>query len=228
MMQPENRPTTPMETYPWQVLWNLLIALVDHAKQHRRLLLVGWLGVLLACLILLLFDRDLATWLSPAERGGWINEWARGLSYWGDFLTFCVPVGLILAALGWIVRRGDLKRAGLACILGAAMAGLCADAVQIAVGRPRPRSQSQEAMTGFNLKSEFHAFPSGHSATQFGSATALAVCYPPAAPVLMVASAGVAWSRLYLGAHYVSDVVAGSALGICFGWLVGRAARRPR
>ena len=65
------------------------------------------------------------------------------------------------------------------------------------------------------------SFPSGHSASAFAFAVAATRELPEAGPVLFPLAAGVAYSRVYLGAYYPSDVIAGGA----FGAAVGMAAR---
>lgn len=210
----------------WKLLWDML---VEHLSEWRRyriqalafLLVVGGLSA-----ALIPFDAALSSKLSPEVRGGWVNELARGFSYWGDFLTFCIPVGAVLFLGGTLVKRIPWQRAGAACLLGACIAGLTADLIQMNVGRARPRNNEATGIHGFTTDSEYHSYPSGHSSTAFGSATALAVCYPPAGVPLLLGASGVAWSRVYLGAHYPSDIVMGSGLGLIFGCFFGLAARR--
>jgi len=57
------------------------------------------------------------------------------------------------------------------------------------------------------------SFPSGHAATSFAIATVLTLAFPPLAGVFLAMAAAIASSRVALGLHYVSDVVAGAALG---------------
>ena len=58
-----------------------------------------------------------------------------------------------------------------------------------------------------------HSFPSGHTASSFAAATSLAVGRPRWAPVLILVAGAVGLSRVYLGHHYVTDVVGGAAVG---------------
>lgn len=71
----------------------------------------------------------------------------------------------------------------------------------------------------------YHGFPSGHTATAFALATVLAFNSNSkylVSMILLIVAALVGYSRVYLGEHFISDVMAGSVIGFLSGvicWL---------
>jgi undecaprenyl-diphosphatase len=68
--------------------------------------------------------------------------------------------------------------------------------------------------------------PSGHAATAAAAATVVALLHPRLRLPLAALVAAIGLSRVYLGVHYPSDVLAGLALGIVVGWAVVALTRR--
>jgi len=64
------------------------------------------------------------------------------------------------------------------------------------------------------------SFPSGHAATAAAGSLILSVIYPVFAPLFLLAGFLTALSRIYLGLHYPSDVLAGAVIGVVAGGLV--------
>jgi undecaprenyl-diphosphatase len=64
------------------------------------------------------------------------------------------------------------------------------------------------------------SFPSGHTMTAFSVAVPLSLFYPSIEAGLLFCALSIAASRILLGLHFLSDVVAGSALGAILGYSV--------
>ncbi len=117
-------------------------------------------------------------------------------------------VWLAIGAVGGAIdgeRRGDWRRAAVT------VAGVYAlnIAIKQVVGRRRPELPGLPALTGTPTAL---SFPSAHASTSFAGARCYARLGLPAVPLYALA-AGLSLSRLYLGVHYPSDVLAGAALG---------------
>jgi undecaprenyl-diphosphatase len=118
---------------------------------------------------------------------------------------------LALGAAGTLLDRGRRDRwaRGTACV-GAAY--LLSTSIKLAIGRRRPVVEDLPHLmatpTGLS-------FPSSHATSSFAAARAYGTLLP-AAP-LYAAAAAMAFSRLYLGVHYPSDIAAGAALGTVLG-----------
>ena len=88
-------------------------------------------------------------------------------------------------------------------------------AIKFAVRRPRPRLSELPPLIPTPTQL---SFPSAHAATSFAAARAFAGLVP--APLLRIAAVAMAATRLYLGVHYPSDIVAGAMLGHAIGGTV--------
>ncbi|MFZ0521303.1 MAG: phosphatase PAP2 family protein [Candidatus Acidiferrales bacterium] len=67
------------------------------------------------------------------------------------------------------------------------------------------------------LPPDKYSFPSGHSITAFGIAISIGMFYPDLTGVLLAVAFLIASSRIILGMHFLSDVLAGSAIGALLG-----------
>jgi membrane-associated phospholipid phosphatase len=143
---------------------------------------------------------------------------ARGMSLFGEHSAGWLAVGVV-GALADRERRGDwLIAAG-----GVFAAHAASVLVKRVVKRTRPADERVQVLVGTPSRL---SFPSAHAT----STTAAAVLYggltgrrlsPLLVPPMLV-------SRMVLGVHYPSDVVAGSVLGAAIGGLVRRKLNRRK
>ena len=96
-------------------------------------------------------------------------------------------------------------------------------------GRARPGLLVEHGIYGFRLFTrdyDFSSFPSGHAAFIFGVVVALSVVRPGYRSALLAVATVVALSRVLAGVHYLSDVLAGAALGSLVALAALRLLRR--
>ncbi len=112
-----------------------------------------------------------------------------------------------------------------------AATGLLAIAFKWSLGRARPKLYEQVGPVRFDFLAfdgTYTSFPSGHSTTVAALATALAFIFPAYRWLIVVAGFWLAFSRVMVGAHYPSDVIAGTLLGMTFTFFTVRTMARRR
>lgn len=145
-------------------------------------------------------------------------------------VTGCVRKGRVVHAMQWISRSADGQAyPALLMLIGAIqfnrgkMVATCffSFAIELAayklikqsVRRPRPFQQLAGLVNLIAPKDVF-SFPSGHTAGAFVAATIIGICCPLCLIPACFWASLVGSSRIYLGVHYPTDVMAGACLGI--------------
>lgn len=167
-----------------------------------------------------------------------LEAWVRGhqtpryaafagqLSHWGELHLAPLFALILLAVVGFWRRRPRLGWAALAGLLAGCAGGIFVNILKVIVGRPRPSTSLLDGPNWFHLGYDYASFPSGHATHCMAVAGAVVVLAPRSGAAMIVASLAVGWSRWYLTRHYLTDVWAGSCLGLAIGLLFGLAARR--
>ncbi len=95
--------------------------------------------------------------------------------------------------------------------------GVVTQVLKHIVGRPRPNHTNFEDSFGFNFftfDSNFHSFPSGHSSTIFIICFILVATFPKLKYFFYLLASVIALSRVVVGAHFFTDIVAGAVLAL--------------
>jgi len=131
---------------------------------------------------------------------------------------------LFALAAGLFLRRG---RRGAIALVTLALTVAASDQLSSAILKPmfhraRPSVALADTRPLFGVRRSF-SFPSSHATNFFAAAPIIGTVFPTAAVAYMGLAAAVSLSRIYVGDHYPSDVIAGVVLGILVG-LLGRIA----
>jgi undecaprenyl-diphosphatase len=141
----------------------------------------------------------------PAPR--WIRVWMVCATRGGDGWLW-YAMGAILLLFGGPERLFAVGAAAFAAGLGIALFLR----LKKATGRKRPCAIEPHCWATLLPPDQF-SFPSGHTITAFAVAVSLSLFYPELTPGLLFCAISVAASRVLLGMHFLSDVIAGAAIG---------------
>jgi undecaprenyl-diphosphatase len=161
-------------------------------------------------------DEEVAEW-AATSMPGWLVSVARALSAVGGWAWVTVLTAAVVVLLA---SRRNWVDAGFV-LLAVAGSQIVVTALKAWIARPRP-----DAGSAVPLPDSF-AFPSGHATTGIAAFGAFAIVLAPLLPAgrarawfwagAVVVGLGTGLSRLVLGVHWVSDVLAGWCLGLA--WL---------
>ncbi len=159
------------------------------------------------------WDSDLIRRLEDGRSGG-TTTFAEYVSQSGDTLTKILLGVALLPVMLWLFRRWH----EWSLIVGGLVLEVCIFGVSsMVVGRERPPVEQLDG-------APTNSFPSGHiaAATVFylGLAVVVFMRTERRGPRIVAAVIGIAvplamaWSRMYLGMHYITDAIAGIGLGV--------------
>ena len=157
--------------------------------------------------------------LLAAGRCGALDTFFSSLTYFGSEIAFMAAALLIF----WCVD----KRQGYYVFLVGALGTVCNQFLKLAFRIPRPwvLDPDFQIVEAARADATGYSFPSGHTAASFASVAALKTAnsrlWKPALALAVV----IALSRLYLYAHWPTDILGGAAVGILAGWLGTKLAQ---
>lgn len=127
------------------------------------------------------------------------------------FVVLGTPAAM--AAAGLIKRNDSLLRNSLVTISATCINVAITNALKYSIDRVRPYAAYPDILRKDDPSGP--SFPSGHTSNAFATATSISLAYPEWYIVIpaYVYAGSVAYSRMHLGVHYPSDVLAGALIG---------------
>jgi membrane-associated phospholipid phosphatase len=181
-----------------------------------------WIAALVSatCLILtvssyLYLDIPLTKYcltLSPA-----IRETAEVITTFGIATWYFFASLIFYLFFRFIYKNKLYASRSLFVFLSLSFTGIFTTLLKWIAGRHRPVDLVNPGHFGFDYFGniyELTSFPSGHAQTAFTMAAALAILFPRWRIPLFIIAGVVGLSRVILGSHYLSDVIAGAGIGI--------------
>jgi len=194
--------------------------------------LVIWLAVLIVVACLGFYFDQTVVGAIAGHQIRWLEQVAGIISRFGDWPELMGYAAVALIGVGF-ARKRTLVKVILCMMIAGTLAGALTNSVRLLSGRARPNNhQVPPGWYGLRYqdqwllgKYKFHSFPSGHTATAFAFFGVIGFAYRRrwAWSFLVVASV-IAWSRLYINAHFFSDVLVGVVVGLFFALLTWERA----
>ncbi|MCC6467376.1 MAG: phosphatase PAP2 family protein [Alphaproteobacteria bacterium] len=159
-------------------------------------------------------DEALARALRDVDPG--LKRAAAWISRAGEPTAYLIASAAV-AAYGCLRGRHDrARRLSVLAFAAVAASGILVNLLKFLFGRTRPGSLLDRGVVEFlgpTLDSAVRSFPSGHAATVGAVAALVWLFWPRWRAAALLFALAVAVSRLLVGYHFASDVIAGLAVG---------------
>lgn len=123
--------------------------------------------------------------------------------------TFFVTLFCIITTF---TSNPNIHSAGIKSTVALIVSGIISHFLKVSISRIRPFLK----LENLNIKKigiDKYSFPSGHTTAAFSLSVMMSLCFPVHSIVYILLACIVGISRMYLGVHYPSDVLAGTLIG---------------
>lgn len=166
-------------------------------------------------------DMDILVWIQEDARDPVSDAVMTFITHTGDFSAVWAALGIL-----FLIRK-ETREMGIALLLALLVCHLMNDmALKPLFERPRPSL----ANPGYEplVHASGHSFPSGHAAKSFAAAGAILLCDRKAGMPALFYAGLIAFSRMYVFVHYLSDVAAGALVGMACAVLIFHSVKIVR
>lgn len=165
------------------------------------------------------FDSEIVRYVSEI-RHGFLDEFFLGIT----FLSSKVIIFFVLTSLLFFVSKGDKRRWIVPLWLTLLLSGLVSFILKFSIQRPRPFQAGIVSVMPLLEKASYFiwnfSFPSSHAMIAFCAVPILSREFPKFKYFWILFAVLVSFSRIYLGLHYLSDVIAGGLIGYLIGAII--------
>lgn len=180
----------------------------------KRLRIIGFVLLLSTKLTAQNWDIDITKGINPDNPN---SAFWKGMSTSVSVVAVAVPATYF--TMGLVKKQPELKHKSYEMVGAFLIETTLTQGLKYSINRMRPAEKYPDQIHPYK---DLHgkSMPSGHTALAFATATSLSLNngkWYVIVPAYLWA-AGVGYSRMYLGAHYFSDVMVGAAVGVASGF----------
>jgi len=204
----------PLTSWRRVSLLNFVKILAEKMK-NKLLFALSLVSVVVFCVFSYLYlDTEVATFFYKNRPFFGFFEVVTQL---GTQKWYLLSSAIFFVLFRYIFRLKEAANRFLYFFVAVAGSGLIIDILKFIFGRARPKLFFEQDIYGikfFGTEHLYFSLPSGHSGVAFSVAVGVASFFPRYAILAFFAAAIVALSRVGLSVHYLSDIVAGSYIGV--------------
>ena len=184
-------------------------------KKRRAAIYVLAICIILTIISYVFWDIPLAEYCRTLSRD--VIDIAEIITPFGITKWYLIGSFLFFLIFRFIYKNKLYSSEFLFMFSSLSCSGLTLVLIKWLAGRHRPIDFFSHGYFGFDyfgLGYDLTSFPSGHAQTAFSLAVALTILFPRWGILAFIAAGAVSLSRIVLTSHYLSDVIAGAAVGI--------------
>lgn len=185
----------------------------------KKTLIAAGIAVIIYLVLFFFFDKTIDLWIDDMFSNTWLSRLGTFISYaaTGTFIKLVIAICLIMiVAIDPGMKKRWTRNFLYICVC-CSIAVVIGEGLKYLLGRHRPIMLFEQSLYGLNFFSSdwaLNSTPSGHTLRAFSILTALSLLYRRFTVVFISIAILIGASRVFVTAHYLSDVVFGAYIGI--------------